>query len=245
MKLLKRISPMRWHKDDLDDRVFSEKQLEDLKMRNHRFRTWASLRVKGRLLIDKYIEEIVPMLTKVHAVQRELEGRRGFIDVIADVKGFGKVLLDNKTSSRPYKPNAVKGDVQLTLYCQEFGIDKAGFIVLNKQISYSKKCLKCGAANYSSHKTCNAHKNGFRCHGTFEYSPEANIQMMIDDVPDADKQMVKASFEQVESCIQKDIYPMNLTACRSYFGKPCPYLNKCLHGDESMLEYKQELKETK
>jgi len=238
-------SDIEWHKDDLDERLFSPHQIQALRGRAMDYKTWASLRVKGRLIIDKYISDIYPLINQVHSVQGELDGRRGFIDVIADIEGYGKVLIDHKTSSRPYKPNAVTGDVQLTLYCHEMDIDQAGFIVLNKGIKYNKECIKCKKMSYGSHRTCNDHVNGVRCRGDFNYEPEAFIQLMVDFVPKEAKAMVAASFEQIERCISEKSFPMNLTSCRAYFGKDCPYINKCLHNDESMLEYKQEPKEKK
>ena len=231
-----------YHKNDLDEKVFSPQQTMELRGRTMEFKTFASLRVKGRLLIEAYIEEIYPLIGEVHAVQRELKGRRGFIDVIADLEGHGKVLIDHKTSSRPYKSDAVTGDIQLILYCQEENLSKAGFIVLNKQMKYDKTCKKCGKSNYSSHRTCNEHKNGVRCHGSFKFEAKALIQLIVDDVPKADKDMVAKSFEQVEQSISDGVFPMNLQSCRSYFGKDCPYLNKCLTNNEDMLEYVKEEK---
>lgn len=236
---------VQWNPGDLDERLFTPEQLEKISHYSMEQRTWASMRVKGRMLIEKYLEDIYPLITKVHSVQRDLSGRKGVIDAIVDIKGHGKVLLDHKTSKNPYKPDAIENDIQLALYCKDQGIDKAGFAVLVKTMKPNKVCIKCGAACYSSHKSCPQEVNAVRCHGKFEYAPSASVQLIIDDAPKALMKVVDESFNDVEKSIKDENFPMNLSQCKSYFGKVCPYYDFCRHGKKNMLEYIPETKEKK
>lgn len=229
-----------FHKNDYDDNLFTAEQRYKLDGQSYEYKAWASLRVKGRMLLEAYINEVYPNVIKVHSVQRELEGRRGFIDAVMDYEGYGKVLFDHKTASQPFKPDAIAGDTQLALYAGDTGIKKVGFIVLNKKILYKKTCLKCGAQNSSTHKTCNVTKNKKRCHGEFNYEAKANIQVMIETLKPRQMEIVKESISQVEIGIKNEFYPMNLGNCRSYYGKNCPYLNYCLHKDKKGLQYKED-----
>lgn len=243
---------IQYHKDDLDMSIFNKEQLELLHYRNFEYKSWASLRVKGRMLIEKYEDEILPRINKVYKVQKELEGRRGFIDVIVDFDDYGKVLLDHKTASRPYKYDAIENDTQLSLYSHHENIDKVGFIVLNKKINQNlvKTCKKCGFnGSYSRHKSCPEIINGIRCHGewTSTTNPEAVIQVLISDVPKDLQKFTVDSISKVEKCINAGYYTPNLNSCSKYYGKDCPYKNYCLHKDQTGLEYIKEetKKETK
>src|SRR5690606_28579539 len=67
---------------------------------------WLSLKRKGFLMIKAYKEKILPKLEKVHSIQEYVSIENeigdkiiGYVDLVADVKGVGTVILDNKTSS--------------------------------------------------------------------------------------------------------------------------------------------------
>lgn len=231
-----------WHKDDFDGSIFTSQQVHQLKFREPEYKNYASMRVKGRMLIEKYIEEIYPNINKVYKVQKELEGRRGFVDVIVDYADEGKVLFDHKTASRPYMYDAVSKDTQLSLYAHHEGINKIGFIVLNKKINQNLKreCTKCGYdGSYIRHKTCPNEINGSRCHGKWNEStnPEAKIQVLIDQVPKQLQAFTMQSLHEVETSIAKGCFPPNLNSCDKYYGRSCPYKNYCLQGDQSGLQY--------
>lgn len=235
---------IQWHKDDLDTSIFSSDQLYKVLDTDYDYQCWASLRIKGRMLIEKYIEEILPRISKVHEVQRELEGRRGFVDVVAEFDGE-KVLIDHKTASRPYMYNATASDTQLCLYAHHLGLDKIGFIVLNKRINRNsvKICKKCKYnGTHVRHKTCPQEVDGKRCHGTWEETtaPEAKIQVIIDRVPEAYQSLTMQSIGEVEHGIQQKVFPANLNACDKMYGKPCPYKEYCLYGKTEGL--KKEIK---
>ena len=160
---------IRWFDADYDTEILTQEQLDKLKGKSESYVTWACMRVKGRMLIEQYIEQILPLIEEVHHVQLETT-RPGFIDAIVSIRGHGMVLLDHKTSSRFYKRDSVKSSGQLALYARQVGLSKAGFCVLSKQINKNKvkTCKKCGYKTQTAHRTCNSVIDGTRCHGDFD-----------------------------------------------------------------------------
>jgi hypothetical protein len=204
---------------------------------------WACLRTIGRMLLEKYYKDILPLIEEVEGVQIELSGRPGIIDKIVKLRGHGRVLLDNKTSNRPYADNAPSSSTQLALYCKDKGIKKAGFIVFNKKLQNNtrKICLKCGYdGSFVRHETCPKDNNGKRCKGDWQktYKPEAVIQLLVEDIPDVNKDLIESSISAVEKGIEASIYPRNLKACGKIYGKPCPYIKYCWNDSKEGLEYK-------
>jgi len=236
------VEGIKFHKDDYDYHLFSVDQLEKLKGKSTDYANWASLRIKGRMMIDAYIEEIVPLIKKVHSVQMELKGRRGFIDAILEIDGYGKVLIDHKTASRAYKDDVINADTQLHLYALDQGIDKVGFIVLNKKIEHNKVCSKCKRKCVSSHKTCPQEVRGKRCFGEWDRTPSINVQVIINKVNVFQTKILSNSVSDVENAIDIGVYPANLGACHSFYGANCPYLDFCRKGDMIGLEHQPEEK---
>jgi len=234
---------IRWFDADYDLDILSEDQKEQLTGKSEAYVTWACMRVKGRMLIEQYIEQILPLIEEVNHVQLETT-RPGFIDAILTIRGHGIVLIDHKTSSRFYKRDAVKGSGQLALYAKQVGLTKAGFIVLNKVINKNKVklCRECGTKTTTSHKTCNNILDGVRCHGAFDITvnPQAVIQLIIDDIDIIEQDMVEKSVQQTEKAIEDGCFPMNLNQCHNVFGRKCPYFNKCRTGKNVGLEIAKE-----
>jgi hypothetical protein len=196
---------------------------------------------KQHHIVEAYKSKVMPLIEKVHGVQ--VEAGSGFIDLVADVKGYGKVVLDNKTASRPYASDAVKTSVQLTNYADLIGCDKAGFIVIQKALKKNrvKVCSVCEHnGSGTRHKTCAKEVDGKRCGGHFNewIQPEAVIDVIIDDVSERTKELTRAVFQDVEDGVKKEVFPMNLNQCRFVYGKPCPYINKCWFNNEEGLENK-------
>ena len=122
------------HRDDFEEHIFTPGQLEMLKGQSDQFKAWASMRIKGRILLEKYKELALPHIIKTESTQLSLQERRGFVDAIMEIEGHGRVLIDHKTSTRPYKFQQTKDSTQLALYARELGIDKIGYIVMIKKI---------------------------------------------------------------------------------------------------------------
>lgn len=208
---------------------------------------WASMRVKGRMLLEAYYENIYPLIEEVESVQKELSDRPGFIDAVVKLRGYGRVLLDNKTSARPYDDRALANSTQLSLYAQDQGIKKIGFAVMVKQIQKNtvRICLSCKFdGSHVRHKTCPQIVNGTRCHGSWDEShqPKAITQLMVENVQPIAKELISESISQVEAGIEAGVYPRNLKACGKIYGKPCPYINYCWKGQQDGLELKEETK---
>lgn len=206
---------------------------------------WACMRVKGRMLLEAYYKNIYPLIEEVESVQKELRGRPGFIDAVVHLRGYGRVLLDNKTAARPYQDNSITDSTQLHLYAHDQGIDKIAFAVLIKQIQKNTKriCTVCGFdGSFVRHKSCPQITNGDRCRGSWDesYAPEAKTQLLIADVQPTTKELVTSTITEVERAIEGGIYPRNLRACGKIYGKPCPYINYCWKKDKQGLEHKPE-----
>lgn len=234
-----------WHEADLDWDLFSPEQRKRLKGESDNYAAWACMRIKGRLMLEAYVRDVLPRIEEVHDVQLETGPRRGFIDAVLSIKGVGKSLVDHKTTSRPYKRGSVAGSVQLALYAGETGISSVAFITLVKQIRKNKRktCRSCGKdGSGTSFKTCNANVNGERCHGDWSVttSPESYCQIISDTFSEADMALVQTSFDETETAIRDEHFPKNLNTCHNYFGKKCPYFHYCRHGIKNGLETKNE-----
>jgi hypothetical protein len=240
--------------EDLGNVVFEAKDLDNVLLpreeldTNHAKNAWKSMRIKGRMLIEEYDRVIMPMIEEVHSVQEELSCRSGIVDAIVTIRGHGRVVLDNKTSARPYDADAVANSTQLALYCADKKIDKGAFAVLVKTVDKRsvRTCSSCKFDGASSkHKTCPVINHGVRCHGEWieSHEPQVNVQLLVDKMPKVTSYLITESIRETERAIESKIYPRNLKSCGRIYGKPCPYFNKCWRGSNEGLEIKEETKE--
>jgi len=221
----------------LDSLTFDEKKYFNLM-------NWLSLKRKGFLMLDAYRNKVMPKLEKVYSVQEYVsidngDGDKiiGYVDLIADVKGIGTVILDNKTSSMEYEEDAVITSPQLSLYTHiledKYKTRKAGYIVLNKQVMKNrvKICKKCGYNGSKSRaKTCDAIGDyDKRCHGEWEetISPEIFVQFMVDEIPKQTENIVIQNYDSINEGIKAGVFHRNFNSCQNTFGGPCPYLRLC------------------
>jgi len=233
-----------WHDNDLDWDLFTPDQVTQLKKRTHEYAAWACMRIKGRLIIESYIENFYPDIEEVHSVQLQTKSRPGFIDAVLTHKQYGKILVDHKTAARPYKRDSVGESSQLALYAREIGIGKAAYVVLVKQIRKNKCkiCTKCsGDSSGSSHKTCPKLINGTRCHGELDVTmrPEAICQVIVDQITDFSKEMINTSMNETEGAIKAGHFPTNMSQCNSMYGKRCPMYDHCRGGSMKGLIKKE------
>lgn len=239
-------------KKDLDRSVFTEEQSAALKGENDDYVSWASLRVKGRALLEQYMIDIFPLMISVHGVQHSLNQRTGFIDLLASVTLVNgeKVVIDHKTANWPYSEESASEGAQLILYAEDQGIKNTAYCVLLKDIwtVKTKTCVKCGKVQRGgSHKTCPELSGKDRCHGELTFSIELRpkIQMIIGRPSKQDTKDVVKSFELTEKMIEwcdENGYPKNMSACDWIYGKRCPYFAKCRKGDGSGLNKRKEKK---
>ena len=104
---------------------------------------WISLYRKGSLLIEAYEKDILPHIEEVFEIQKEIslenqsgDKLRGKIDFIASFKDDPTVryLVDNKTSSEPYKDDSVANSVQLAIYCEAEACGRGAYAVMEKKM---------------------------------------------------------------------------------------------------------------
>jgi hypothetical protein len=224
---------------------------------------WLSLKQKGLLMLIAYEKKVLPKIEKVHAVQKYVslenaDGDKviGYVDLIADVKGIGTVILDNKTSAREYEEDSVLTSGQLSLYVhmleEEYKTRYAGYIVMRKTIIKNRKkiCKTCGYdGSGSRHKTCNNEVEGKRCGGDWAetISPDVFIQFITDEVPIETENIVLENFDNINEVIKAGNFTRNLNSCENYYGGKCPYFNLCykgsMHGLVDINKQRAELKE--
>lgn len=103
---------------------------------------WCSSRRKLRYLLERYEDDVLPLIEEVHSVQKKIEltaGEHtliGYIDFVAsflDEPGV-KYVIDNKLASKGYPKDAIDDAVQLATYCEHEETNKACFIVTEKGI---------------------------------------------------------------------------------------------------------------
>lgn len=104
---------------------------------------WLSLYRKGEKMIAAYEKDILPEIYEVFDIQKEVsllnesgDKLRGKIDFIASFKDDPSVrhIVDNKTSSEPYKSDSVANSIQLAIYCEAESCDRAAYAVMEKKM---------------------------------------------------------------------------------------------------------------
>lgn len=104
---------------------------------------WLSLYRKGELMIAAYERDILPEIEQVFDIQKEIDltnesgdKLRGKIDFIASFKDDPntRYLVDNKTSSEPYKDDSVANSTQLAIYCEAENCDRGAYAVIQKKM---------------------------------------------------------------------------------------------------------------
>lgn len=212
---------------------------------------WLCLRRKGFLMIDAYRRKVLPKIERVHVVQEYVclenavgDKVIGYVDLVADIKGVGTVILDNKTSSMEYEEDAVLTSAQLALYThclsEKFNTRKAGYIVMKKAISKNRKkiCKVCGNdGSGARHKTCNAEVEGKRCGGEWDETidPDVYIQILIDEVPATTENIVMENIDSINEAIKCNQFHRNLNSCNNWYGGKCPYIDMCYKGSKKGL----------
>jgi len=104
---------------------------------------WFSLHRKGLMILETYEEEIMPQIHEVFEIQKEIslpDGRDnsviGFIDFICSFVDAPdtKVIVDNKSSSKPYKQKDLDESDQLCTYSEAENLPDISYIVYEKNI---------------------------------------------------------------------------------------------------------------
>lgn len=193
-----------------------------------KYLAFCSMSEKMGLIVDSFKRHIIPKIGELHSVQTKV--KRGVFDFEATFTKFGRCVVDNKTSSRPYEDDAIMWSVQLAGY----GAARAMYIVFNKQVrkNRTKVCSVCGNNGTGGrHKTCDKVTDGTRCNGewTEEICPEIIPQILVDDIPESTRKLVEDAYNDVEKMIALGVFPRNLQACHNQYGRPCEYRELCWH----------------
>lgn len=221
---------------------------------------WISLREKSKYLIEAYKTDILPKIKNVIAVQKEIKADNGngdtlvgFIDFVAELEQYGKVILDNKTSANPYKWDKVRTSGQLALYShmesETFGTKKIGFIVLVKNLKKDKikTCQSCGHVTESTHKTCNNEIENKRCGGEFTtvVRIRAATQIMVEDVLQEMEDQTLDKFDATAIKINAGEFHKvdDVKECLNVYGSRCPFYSLC-HEDkmDGLVELPKDVK---
>lgn len=139
---------IKYSKKDYDPDILTDLELEEMVEKPQQYKSWFSLRRKGEMLIEAYYNEILPNIKRVIGTQVKftIDNSKGdeivgIADMICEWNDGRILVLDHKTSSVKYPSDAVQTEQygkQTALYYEifkdEYKIDGAGFIVLEKDI---------------------------------------------------------------------------------------------------------------
>lgn len=233
---------VKYSKSDVDAELLSNEELQAPEDKWG----WYSLKAKAKYMLEAYKEKIIPRIRNVIDVQRKIkidgsEGDSiiGVVDLICEWEDGSKIIFDNKSSSVKYADNSVEVSEQLGLYCYAlenfFNTRKAGFIVIDKHIKKVRTCSVCTKVSDSSHKTCNfLDAASKRCHGKWNISHKANIDVIIQDIPTQMDDKVISEFEDINVKIKDGHFNPNFSECNGKYGR-CEFFGLCHYNDDSAL----------
>jgi len=223
---------------------------------------WLCLYRKGLLMIDEYIETMMPLIKEVLAVQKYIEVEnddgdlvRGYIDIVVRLQDGTVCVVDNKTSAITYERDSVRTSQQLGLYAAmlnimaadptnewEHKIDSCGYFVLYKRVvkDVVKICGKCNtiAVKGSRHKSCaeDNPEDGKRCSGAFDRTVGLKIatEIVIDEISSDFQDIILESFSKTNEAIKTGVFTRNLGACFKVWGR-CEYYEHCLNKNDKEI----------
>lgn len=173
----------------------------------NQIRAWTYLSKIGQMMIDTYVDEILPNFAKVLSLQKRKkvvnELGDAFImvlDCIVELKDGRVVLIDNKTASKPYPKTSVKKSDQLTTYHEYFKTPYCGYIVLHKKLKENK----------------------------------VTWQFIVDTVDESRKDKIFEEIDEILGKIKDGDFRRNRKSCYLY-GKRCPFFEACWNKDFSGL----------
>jgi ATP-dependent helicase/DNAse subunit B len=209
------LDSIRFSKADLDYTLIDKKD-QKLHKDNVKMLTYLSLKEKGRMMIEQYNIQILPLIKKVVSVQNRVNIKNdagdklnGVVDFIAEWYDGRIIVFDNKTTSVTYKEDSVRTSEQLATYeeamIEQYGkIDACGFIVVNKAIRKKKE-------------------------------PLVKIDVIIDTIPDELHEKTFKEYDDVITGIKSEKFDKNWNGCKTKFGL-CQYYEYCRSGDTKGLK---------
>lgn len=201
-----------------------------------------SLTAKAKLMFEAYRTHVLPQIVKTYNVQKA--SGPGFLDATVEWDGVGKVVVDHKTSGKPYAPDACDYSLELALYAGEEKVNRVAYVVLLKNIKKNriKTCSACGFVGHGSHTTCNNMVAKKRCGGewTVTISPEAEIQVVHGEITPRAIEVASEVQTQIQRAVDEKVFFCNFAQCNSMFGKQCEY--KRLHWQNDMTGFEVKTK---
>lgn len=210
---------------------------------------WLSLQVKGHLMLEAFHDDILPNITKVISIQEEVEFvthngaiKKGFIDLIAEYKGYNKpIIFDLKSAAFPYSLHKLHTSEQLIGYVlakeEELDTNLMGYLVILKKPVLKKFCSECQLEKTSMKKKC------VECGSSkFDSKLKCGTQILIDEVPEYRLDGLVEDDEQTVKAIEAGIDYKNPDSCMM-FNKPCEFYDIC-HNNKKVEDIKHlEIKE--
>lgn len=141
-------STIKYSKADSDESVLTEDDKNWL-AKNDVPRANQCLKRKGYMILEAYVEQVLPKIEKVLLVQHEValtnelgDSLIGIVDLVAQIGGQ-TYILDNKTSSIKYAEDSASISHQLGTYFEalkdEYKLDGVGYIVIPKNLRKKKE----------------------------------------------------------------------------------------------------------
>ena len=241
------------HEDAVRDQKQREfKKVSDSSQKMYHRLCWLSLKLKGLLMLEAFVRDMLPKIKKVVAIQHKLTGELevngekvevvGYIDLICEFEGYDKpIVFDIKTSAMFYEQDAIKLSEQLILYTsavgEELKTDLAGYMIMIKNISSDDVCSSCGYEKEkgSRFKTCNNTVNKKRCDSEWKSIPKGLTQLMVEAIPQDKQRKFLTSLSNIARVIKEGVRFQNLNSCRD-FGL-CPYYDYCINSDKSRYDF--------
>lgn len=114
-------------------------------MLENQLAAFENMKIIGQMMLETYNSDILPLFDEIIDIQieKKINNEDGdtlslVVDFIVKLKDGRLVLMDNKTSSKPYKDDSVKTSPQLALYSEYFENKYCGYIVLLKKLKDGK-----------------------------------------------------------------------------------------------------------
>lgn len=203
---------------------------------------WHSARRKAHGMLDAYVREILPNLSDVVEIQKNIkfttEDDReliGVIDFIGVSNKYGnKIIIDNKTSRRKYSIDQLYDSRQLALYSVHEQIDYVGFAIMVKEPKFIKEkfCEGCDIYLETRKKRCEVCKEEY----AVKEKPVFYTQFLMGKLDESFKKVTMDNFTEVKEAIDKKVFVKNLDKCKNMYGAVCPYYNLCHKDDMTNLE---------
>lgn len=205
--------------------------------------TWLSAKVRGEVMLKAFAEKLLPKLT-LHtidgkpAVQRKIEIKNdegdtllGYLDYVLRHEEYEDLIItDLKSAAWKYDDHAIDASEQLRTYLAADGANigtlRAGYIVLIKKITVTKRCDVCKAPR----EVGNA-KNCKEC-GKGKYTItelDGEVQFITRKFEESELADLLNDYAGVVTGIKNEVKYKNSASCIQ-FNRKCEFYDHCWKG---------------